>query len=131
MTRKIAVAAVVWLAFSACNNPTPTPTPSPSQTQTGGGTGGPPTVLTYHNDLMRDGQNLDETILTRNNVNSTDFGKIAALPVDGLVYAQPLYVPNVSIGGTITTSFMSSPKMTMYMPTMRTLFRQPRFGSGI
>ena len=56
-------------------------------------------VFTYHNDNSRSGQNLKESILTPTNVNSQTFGKLFALPVDGYVYAQPLYISNVSIKG--------------------------------
>ena len=56
-------------------------------------------VLTQHNDIGRTGQNTSETILTTSNVNVGHFAKLFALPVAGQVYAQPLYVPNVSIGG--------------------------------
>src|SRR5262252_5209768 len=56
-------------------------------------------VLTWHNDNARTGQNLAETILTPTNVNSTNFGKKCSYSVDGQVYAQPLYVPGVSIAG--------------------------------
>jgi hypothetical protein len=56
-------------------------------------------VLTYHNDLARTGQYLAETTLTPANVNSTTFGKVGFLPVDGKVDAQPLYVSNLSMGG--------------------------------
>ncbi len=56
-------------------------------------------VLTWHNDNSRTGQNLAETILTPSNVNSTNFGKKCSYSVDGQVYAQPLYVPGVSIAG--------------------------------
>ncbi|MGA8220114.1 MAG: hypothetical protein WB780_00560 [Candidatus Acidiferrales bacterium] len=58
-------------------------------------------VLTYHNDVARTGQNLNETILTPSNVNSTSFGKIGFLTVDGLVDAEPLYVPNLTIAGAL------------------------------
>src|SRR5438445_12952561 len=54
-------------------------------------------VTTYHNDNTRQGLNAKETTLTLGNVNSRQFGKIFSQPVDGFIYAQPLYFPNVSI----------------------------------
>ena len=58
-----------------------------------------PYVLTFHNDNMRTGQNLNEGILTPANVNSASFGKVASLKVQGKVDAQPLYVSNLTIAG--------------------------------
>ncbi len=57
------------------------------------------TVLTYHNDNTRQGLNANETILTTANVNQTTFGKLGVLPVTGLVDAEPLYVPGLTING--------------------------------
>jgi Ig-like domain-containing protein len=56
-------------------------------------------ILTYHNDVARTGQNLNETILTHANINSTAFGSVGTLAADGRVDAEPLYVSNVTIGG--------------------------------
>jgi len=55
-------------------------------------------VLTWHNDIARTGQNLNETALTTANVNSVTFGKIGTLTVQGNVDAEPLYVSNLTIG---------------------------------
>ena len=55
-------------------------------------------VLTQHNDNSRTGANLKETALTAKNVDVTRFGKLFTRDVDGEVYAQPLYVPNLMIG---------------------------------
>ncbi|MBV8730437.1 MAG: hypothetical protein JO336_11590, partial [Acidobacteriia bacterium] len=54
-------------------------------------------VLTAQNDNGRTSANLNETTLNTSNVNSSQFGKLFTRTVDGFVYAQPLYVPNVSI----------------------------------
>src|SRR5260370_28352437 len=59
----------------------------------------PADVLTQHNDLARTGANLNETVLTPATVNKDRFGKLFDVPVDGMIYAQPLVVSGLSIKG--------------------------------
>jgi hypothetical protein len=56
-------------------------------------------VTTYHNNPSRDGANIQEYALTTANVTTNSFGKLFSCPVDGAIYAQPLWVPNLIIGG--------------------------------
>jgi hypothetical protein len=56
-------------------------------------------VLTYHNDVARTGQNLNESTLTTANVKSASFGMVGNLSVDAGVDAEPLYVSNLTLGG--------------------------------
>lgn len=58
-----------------------------------------PGLFTSHNDLARTGQNLQENVLIPSNVNPLSFGLLFSDPVDGYVYAQPLYIENVAIPG--------------------------------
>jgi hypothetical protein len=61
----------------------------------------PGAVLTYHNDDARDGAFTEEITLSPANVNSAQFGKVVSYSVDGQIYAQPLYLPQISIGGSV------------------------------
>ncbi|MFZ0814257.1 MAG: PQQ-binding-like beta-propeller repeat protein [Candidatus Sulfotelmatobacter sp.] len=63
-------------------------------------------VLTYHNNNARTGLNSAETMLTLGNVNSTTFGKLFTLTVDGLVDAEPLYLSAVPISGSGTHNLL-------------------------
>jgi hypothetical protein len=56
-------------------------------------------VTTSQYDNARTGATLNEKILTPQNVNANQFGKLGAFKVDGVVYAQPLFIPNVEIPG--------------------------------
>ena len=58
-------------------------------------------VTTYHNDSYRSGSNTQETVLTLSNVTMQSFGKRFTFAVQGYVYAQPLYLPGLTIGGTV------------------------------
>src|ERR1700722_17883718 len=91
------VLGIVFLGLQlvSCNSNAPTkpsaPPPPPGTTGTN--------VTTYHNDNARSGQNLTETILTPGNVNSSTFGKLFAIAVDGRMDAQPLYLAAITIPG--------------------------------
>ncbi len=58
-----------------------------------------PQITTSQYDNARTGANLHETVLTPKNVNFKLFGKIGKFDVDGDVYAQPLYLPQLEIRG--------------------------------
>ncbi|HKN17667.1 MAG TPA: Ig-like domain-containing protein [Candidatus Sulfotelmatobacter sp.] len=72
-------------------------------------------VLTYHNDDARDGAYMQEVTLTPANVNSTKFGKLFSYSVDGQIYAQPLYLPQISIaGGTHDVVYVETQNNSVY-----------------
>jgi hypothetical protein len=90
-------------------------------------------VLTYHDDNARTGQNLSEPILTPSNV-ATGFGKLFTIPVDDWVAAQPLYVPNVTIGGgTHNVIYVATINNTVYAidaDTPTTIYWQQNYGTA-
>jgi hypothetical protein len=54
-------------------------------------------VTTYHNNLARSGSNTQEYALSPSTVTTSTFGKLFSCTVDGAVYAQPLWVRNLTI----------------------------------
>jgi hypothetical protein len=91
----VVVTAFLALHMVSCSSSPPPSQPSPPTPPPTTTTG--TNVTTYHNDNARTGQNLSETILTPSNVNSSSFGKLFVITVDGKVDAQPLYLTQVSI----------------------------------
>jgi hypothetical protein len=67
-----------------------TPVPSPATAYD---------VTTFKKDTSRTGQYLTETTLTPSNVNSSTFGLLGLMAVDGKVDAQPLYLGQLPVGG--------------------------------
>ncbi len=56
-------------------------------------------ITTSQYDSTRTGATITEKNLTPQNVNARQFGKLGAFKVDGAVYAQPLFLPNVEVPG--------------------------------
>jgi hypothetical protein len=56
-------------------------------------------ITTSQYDNARTGANIHETVLNPRNVDVRGFGRLLRLPVDGDIYAQPLYLPNLAIPG--------------------------------
>jgi hypothetical protein len=90
-------------------------TPANITVSGGSGGGGSLNYTTWKNDNMRTGQQLKETILTTSNVNSTHFGVLYSNSLDGAVFAQPLYISNLSIGGgTHNVVFVATESNSVY-----------------
>lgn len=72
-------------------------------------------ILSYHDDSLLTGQNLQEQNLTLANVNVTNFGKLFSQAVNGPIYAQPLYKANFSIaGGMHNVVFVATENDSLY-----------------
>ena len=91
-------------------------------------------MVTYRDDLGRTGQNLTESVLTPANVNSSSFGLLRALSVDGKVDAQPLYLAQLTIAGTAhDVVFVATEHDSVYAfdpHTGATLWHVSLLGSG-
>ncbi len=92
-------------------------------------------VLTWHNDALRTGANSTEAILTPANVNSTNFGLLANVVVDGKVDAQPLYVSALAVAGkgTHNVLFIATEHDSLYAVDADTgaiLWQKSLLGSG-
>lgn len=59
-------------------------------------------VTTEHNDVFRDGANIQETVLTPSNVNFNTFGKLFTQSVDGFIVGQPLYLSGQQMADGLT-----------------------------
>ena len=73
-------------------------------------------VLSYHYDTANTGVDAVETALTPAVVGSASFGKLPSIPVDGRVFAQPLYVSNLAIpnNGTHNVLFVATEADSVY-----------------
>jgi hypothetical protein len=132
MNKRILSAAACMAVLAGCGgggsssgpattSGTTTGTPGTGGTTTTGGAtypapSGPRTdVTTYKNDLSRSGLNATESILTTANVNSSSFGLLHNVAVDGKVDAQPLYLSQLSIsGGTHNAVFVATEHDSVY-----------------
>jgi uncharacterized protein (TIGR03437 family) len=73
-------------------------------------------VPTANYDTNRTNANLSEEILNTLDVNATQFGKLYAFPVDGQVYAQPLYLHafNMPGKGTLNVLYVATMHNSVY-----------------
>ena len=135
MHRKLAlalllIAAIVTVALTGCggsaSNVSSTPPPPPSSTHTD--------VTTYRDDVARTGADTTESALTPANVNSSSFGLLRMLTVDGNVDAQPLYLSQLSIAGaTHAVVFVATENDSVYAfdpQTGAALWHVSLLGSG-
>jgi len=96
-------------------------------------------VVTHHDNIARTGWNAAETVLTPVNVGTPGaFGQRAAVTLDGVVDAQPLVVPGVSIAGdpnagTHDVVYVATQANTIFAidPTTGSVLLSRNFGTGI
>lgn len=107
-------AAIIVLFLAACDARIPPwSVRHPAASAAAGA--GPLQVWTQHNDNDRTGANLRETALDTWTVDRDDFGKLFSLPVDGWVWTQPLYLADVTVGGSPhNVLFVGTDRATLY-----------------
>jgi hypothetical protein len=88
-------AALLLAACSPARHPAPPAPPAPTAAAAPSDTA----VLTQKNESTRTGWNLHETVLTQASVAADRFGRRTTYPVDGAIYAQPLFVPGLTVAG--------------------------------
>jgi len=94
-------------------------------------------VYTYQNDAARTGQNLHEYALTTATVSSSTFSMLFSCPVDGYMYAQPLYVANLLVGATTrNVVFIATEHDSVYAfdadsPSCVQLWKTSFLGTGV
>jgi hypothetical protein len=94
-------------------------------------------VLTQHNDAARTGQNLKEYALSPSTVSQSKFGRLYSCPVDGYVYAQPLYVANLTVASTTrNVIFLATEHDSVYAfdadsPSCTQLWKTSFLASGV
>src|SRR5579871_3020666 len=72
-------------------------------------------VTTQHYDNTRSGSYTFETQLTPSTVTPSNFSRLFSQSVDGQIYAQPLYMQNVTISGTVhNVIFVATENDTVY-----------------
>ena len=73
-------------------------------------------VYSWRNDNSLTGQNTQEATLTLSSVSGGQFGKLYGCPVDGQIYAQPLYVSSVAIPnqGTFDVVYVATENDSVY-----------------
>ena len=84
-------------------------------------------VTTSQYDNRCNGATLNEKILTPQNLNPNQFGKLGAFKVHGAVYAQPLFMPAVDIPGKgkhdvsvlLPPSTIACTRSTRFVPAIR------------
>jgi len=72
-------------------------------------------VLTGQYNNYRTGANLSETTLTPANVSASTFGLLFSQTVDANIFAQPLYVPGLTINGAVhNVAFVATLNNSVY-----------------